>query len=167
MDFMNYIDRGGFIVYVLIGLNIIGMSIIIWKFLLLLIARTQREKIVETIFNFVNSNNERYTVESLHNAVEKEMSKLEFGLNTIKIIASISPLLGLLGTVIGVLQSFDSISKVGMGDPTVFSAGISMALITTVAGMAVAIPHFIAYNYFASLLNNIENYLEAQVIGKL
>jgi len=167
MEILTYIDRGGLIAYLLIGFNIVGFSIIVWKFFVLFIARLKQEEIVTRILKFVHCNNNTYSHKAFSNALQKELSKLEVGLNTIKIIATVSPLLGLLGTVLGVLDSFDSISKLGMGDPSVFSAGISMALITTVAGMVVAIPHFIAYNYFVSFLDKIENNLEAQVIGKL
>jgi biopolymer transport protein ExbB len=167
MELMTYIDRGGIIVYILIGLNIIGFSIIVWKFVVLLIARSKQNDIVENILDFTKENNEEFNIKSLDNILTKEMTKLELGLNTIQIIATISPLLGLLGTVIGVLHSFDSISKLGLGDPSIFSAGISIALITTVAGMIVAIPHFIAYNYFAGILEKIENNLESQVLKRL
>ena len=99
--------------------------------------------------------------------IDKQIKELEYGLNTIKIIASISPLIGLLGTVFGVLESFDAISKNGLGDPTIFSHGISIALITTVAGLLVAIPHYIGYNYFIGVLDNIEINLEDQVLSKI
>ena len=91
----------------------------------------------------------------IHSAVALKVNGIESGLNTIKIIASLSPLIGLLGTVIGILNSFDSISHLGLGDPTVFSSGISIALITTVAGLIVAIPHYIGYNYFIGSLDKI------------
>ena len=167
MEIMEYIQRGGPIIYVLIGLNIIGFSIILWKLIVLLIARSKQNEIVENILNFTNNSNEQFELKALDNVLAKEMSKLEYGLNTINIIAVISPLLGLLGTVIGVLQSFDSISKLGLGDPSIFSAGISIALITTVAGMIVAIPHFVAYNYFTGILDKIENNIESQVLKRL
>jgi len=167
MELMDYINRGGIIVYILIGLNIIGFSIILWKFLVLLIARAKRNDIVNNIVEFMKNNNEEFNIKSLDNKLRKEMAKLELGLNTIKIIATIAPLLGLLGTVIGVLQSFDSIAKLGLDNPSIFSAGISIALITTVAGMIVAIPHFIAYNYFVGALDKIENKLESNVLERL
>ena len=80
----------------------------------------------------------------------------ERGLSTIKIIASIAPLLGLLGTVVGVLNAFDKISQKGLNDPSIFANGISVALITTVAGLVVAIPHYIGYNYLIAMLDRIE-----------
>ena len=105
-----------------------------------------------------------YEVAQIQATVLLKVKKLEFGLNTVKIIASLSPLIGLLGTVIGILNSFDSISHLGLGDPTVFSSGISIALITTVAGLIVAIPHYIGYNYFVGSLDNLEVQLEKQIL---
>ncbi len=70
-------------------------------------------------------------------------------------IASISPLLGLSGTVLGMIRVFDVISKEGLGQADLLSAGISEALITTVTGLFIAIPTLVAYNYFSSLANDI------------
>ena len=95
-------------------------------------------------------------INTLEIQIEYEVKRLESGLTYIKNIASIAPLLGLLGTVYGVYQAFEAISKNGLGDPTVFSGGISIALITTIAGLIVAIPHHIAYNQFISIIDAIE-----------
>jgi len=164
---MQYVDRGGIIVTILIGLNILGFTIMLWKLIVLTIARFQKEKMVQGTLIFIKHNNQSFDKKSLQNALDIQIQKLEFGLSTIKIIASIAPLLGLLGTVVGVLTAFDAIAKQGLGDPSVFSGGISIALITTVAGLIVAIPHYIGYNYFASLLNSIELKLEKEVLERL
>ena len=166
-DIMHYVDRGGVIVYILIGLNIIGFSIMLWKFIVLSISRWRKEKIIDEILIFVHKYQHPTTQKAMQNAIDTQIKSMEFGLNTIKIIASIAPLLGLLGTVLGVLSAFDAISKQGLGDPTVFSSGISIALITTVAGLIVAIPHYIAYNYFINLLDKIEISLEKEVLERL
>ena len=84
-----------------------------------------------------------------------EMSILERGLEVIEIAASVSPLLGLLGTVIGMVEAFSVISKQGIGDPSIFSQSISKALITTVVGLIVAIPSYVAYLYFSKLVEDI------------
>lgn len=86
------------------------------------------------------------------------------GLNTVKIIAIISPLLGLLGTVIGILMAFTTISEQGLSDPSAFAGGISVALITTVGGLIVAIPHNIGYNYLIQLVDSIEITLELDIL---
>ena len=155
MDLMGYIDKGGAIVYILIFLNIIGFTLILWKFFTL----PRKNKIIENIKNNVNPN------KSINAQIEYEVQKLESGLTTIKNIASISPLLGLLGTVIGVFISFEEITAKGLGDPTIFSNGIGIALITTIAGIIVAIPHQIAYNHLISMIDNIELKAKKELVG--
>ncbi len=167
MDMIHYIDRGGIIVYILIGLNIIGFTIMLWKLIVLTMARNQKQKMVQKCINFINENSREFDKKSLQNSMDLQIQKLESGLGTVKIIASIAPLIGLLGTVVGVLTAFDAIAKHGLGDPSIFSGGISIALITTVAGLIVAIPHYIGYNYFIGLLDTIELKLEKEVLEKL
>lgn len=166
-ELLDYINRGGIIVYILIVLNIIGFSIMLWKFLVISIAKFRKESVAKRIVETIESSNNKYEEKTFQNALDKYVTGLESGLNTVKIIASIAPLIGLLGTVIGVLNSFDSISKVGLGDPTIFSTGISIALITTVAGLIVAIPHYIGYNYLIGFIDKLEHKIEERVISKL
>ena len=167
LNIMQYIDRGGIIVTILIGLNILGFAIMLWKLIILSLARNQKEKMVQNTLDFIKKNNQDFDKKSLQNALDMQIQKLESGLGTVKIIASIAPLLGLLGTVVGVLTAFDAIAKQGLGDPSIFSGGISIALITTVAGLIVAIPHYVGYNYFIGLLDTIELKLEKEVLEKL
>ncbi|MDX4049587.1 MotA/TolQ/ExbB proton channel family protein [Aliarcobacter skirrowii] len=146
MNLIEYIDKGGAIVYILIFLNIIGFTIIIWKFTTL----PQVNKIISKISQNLDLNG------SISAQIEYEIKKLESGLTIIKNIAIVAPLLGLLGTVIGIYTSFEDITQKGLGDPTIFSGGIAIALITTIAGIIVSIPHQIAYNHFISLVDKIE-----------
>jgi biopolymer transport protein ExbB len=81
--------------------------------------------------------------------------ELERFLNTLGTIASISPLLGLLGTVTGIIRAFNAVMLGGMGDPRMLAGGISEALITTAGGLAVAIPSFIAYRYLRGKVEGI------------
>lgn len=167
IDLLSYINRGGIIVYVLIFLNVIGFTIMFWKIIVLSFSKLKNQKNIDEIVAFVKSNNIDLKKESLENIISRKIKKLEFGLNTIKIIASIAPLIGLLGTVVGVLNSFDSITKSGLGDPSIFSNGISIALITTVAGLIVAIPHYIGYNYITGVLDSLELKLQKEVLKNL
>lgn len=167
IELMDYIHRGGPIVYVLIVLNIIGFSIMLWKLVIFIYAKRKQQIYVNEVLHSIKHTTSSYENNLFQNALLKQVNRLETGLNTIKIIASIAPLIGLLGTVIGVLNSFDSISKAGLGDPTVFSTGISIALITTVAGLIVAIPHYIGYNYLIGMLDNFEHKIEEKVIAQL
>ncbi len=148
MNLLEYIDKGGIIVYILIFLNIIGFTIIIWKFLTI----PRKKAMVEKIKDKINTTNTK----TLEVQIEYEVKRLEIGLTYIKNIASVAPLLGLLGTVYGVYKAFEVITQKGLGDPTIFSGGISIALITTIAGLIVAIPHHIAYNHFISIIDAIE-----------
>jgi len=81
--------------------------------------------------------------------------ELERFLNSLGTIASISPLLGLLGTVAGIIRAFNAVMLGGMGDPRMLAGGISEALITTAGGLAVAIPSFIAYRYLRGKVERI------------
>lgn len=165
MDLLSYIDRGGVIVYILIVLNIIGFSIMIWKMFVLFAFKKNTTKITQTITKELNIEDEKNT-HKIQSLLENQIKDLESGLNTVKIIASIAPLLGLLGTVVGILNAFDAISSAGLGDPTIFSSGISIALITTVTGLIVAIPHHIGYNYFISAIDKYEIKLQHEVYTK-
>lgn len=156
MDLISYIDKGGIIVYILIALNIIGLTIILWKFFTL----PRKNAMISKIKEKINSNS------SISAQIEYEVKKLESGLTIIKNIATIAPLLGLLGTVIGVYKSFEAITQNGLGDPTIFSNGIGIALITTIAGLIVAIPHQIAYNHFISMIDTIELKAKKELAGQ-
>ena len=85
-------------------------------------------------------------------------------LNTLGTIASISPLLGLLGTVIGMIKVFAAITTEGIGDPTVLANGISEALITTAAGLSVAIPTLMFYRYFLGRVEGFVVHMEQEAL---
>lgn len=98
---------------------------------------------------------------------EKQMaSRLERGLVLLEIVAVISPLLGLLGTVIGMVLVFDVISQFGAGHGQELSSGISQALISTIAGLVVAIPALIAHSIYTRKVDNLLLRIE-QAVGML
>jgi len=165
MDINTFLNNGGAIVYILIALNIVGFTLIILKIINILSMKKEQHLIVENISDKINEN---YNLEShISELIQVNTTKYEFGLNTIKTIATISPLIGLLGTVLGILLSFDTISKVGLDDPTLFSSNISLALITTVVGLIVAIPHFIFYNYYVGILNKNELEINNKILENI
>ena len=88
-------------------------------------------------------------VETMHATGRSQMGTLQRGLTVLEIIAGVSPLLGLLGTVLGMVTVFNAITAEGIGNPQVLSAGISQALVTTVAGLSVAIPALAAHSWFS------------------
>ena len=93
--------------------------------------------------------------ESIEESGRQVVSEMERYLNTLGTIASISPLLGLLGTVIGMIKVFSAITIAGVGNPTVLAGGISEALITTAAGLSVAIPSLMFHRYFESRVQRL------------
>ena len=103
--------------------------------------------------------------EALEEAGKKVVHQMGRYLNTLGTIASITPLIGLLGTVIGMIKVFTAITISGVGDPTVLSGGISEALITTAAGLSVGIPCLMLYRYFRSRINELTVILEEHALG--
>ncbi|MDP8213783.1 MAG: MotA/TolQ/ExbB proton channel family protein [Candidatus Euphemobacter frigidus] len=93
--------------------------------------------------------------EILQVAEKQAANRMERGLVLLEIVAVISPLLGLLGTVIGMVQVFDVISQIGAGHAQALSSGISQALISTIAGLVVAIPALIAYSVYTRKVDNL------------
>lgn len=92
-------------------------------------------------------------------------AELERYLNTLGTIAGIAPFLGLLGTVLGMIQMFSGLGTGGIGDPAVVARGIAQALITTAAGLVVAIPALMFYRYFRGRVNLILVEMEQQAIA--
>lgn len=115
--------------------------------------------------------NRRREREVIKDAVEDTgrhvVHELERFLNTLGTIAGITPLLGLLGTVIGMIEVFSAIMLHGVGDPAELAGGISQALITTAAGLTVAIPSYFFYRYFRGLVRAYVVEMEQQALELL
>ncbi len=103
----------------------------------------------------------------LDEAVLKEVPRLERSLRTIKILAAVAPLLGLLGTVVGMIETFQAITLFGTGDPQLMAGGISQALVTTALGLFVAIPLLLLHNVAAAKSRRLVHILEEQGAGLL
>ena len=91
--------------------------------------------------------------------------ELERYLNTLGSIAAVTPLLGLLGTVTGMIRTFSALTTGGAGDPAALAGGISEALITTAAGLKVAIPALIAYRYLRGRVDGLVVQMEKEAIA--
>jgi biopolymer transport protein ExbB len=102
--------------------------------------------------------------ESIEDTGRQVVVELERYLNTLGTIASITPLLGLLGTVIGMIKVFAAITSHGVGNPAVLAGGISEALITTAAGLSVAIPSLIFYRYFRGKVDELVIKMEEEAL---
>jgi len=113
----------------------------------------------------VNREHDREIVkEAIESTGRHVVPELERYLRTLGTIAAISPFLGLFGTVVGMIQMFSGISQHGVGDPTIVAGGISTALITTAAGLAVAIPSVMFYRYFRGRVSELVVEMEQQAI---
>ncbi len=113
----------------------------------------------------INRDHDREIVkESVEDAGRHIVPELDRFLNSLGTIASISPFLGLLGTVLGMIEMFAGISTHGVGDPAIVAGGIAQALITTAAGLGVAIPTVMFYRYFRARVNELLLDMEQQAI---
>lgn len=103
--------------------------------------------------------------EALNDVGRQVVADLELYLNTLGTIASVSPLLGLLGTVFGMIDIFTVIIDAGVGNPGILAGGISEALITTAAGLMVAIPSLMFHRYFNGLVNRYALDMEEEALN--
>ena len=171
--------QGGPIGMIIIGLGaitaILGILLIVRLFLIRMAVAGQKRKSQPSKSNALGrvmlayegvQNADADTVElKLDEAILQESPKLEFGLNFIKLIAGIAPLLGLLGTVTGIIHTFQAMMIYGAGDPQLMAGGISVALVTTMLGLIVAIPLLIIHSFAASLARGVQSTLEEQSAG--
>ena len=102
--------------------------------------------------------------DSIEEAGRLAIHQMERFLNTLGTIASITPLLGLLGTVVGMIEVFAAIQSHGVGDPEILAGGISKALITTASGLSIAIPSLIFHRYFHGKVDELVLKMEEQAI---
>jgi biopolymer transport protein ExbB len=123
----------------------------------MILCRRDKSSMASIIFEGIKNYNQGR--DAVKDAVEgigrQEAAKLERYVGVVGAVASISPLLGLLGTVTGMIKAFNVISVQGVGNPASLAEGISEALITTAAGLIVAIPAFVMYRYLTSKVDRL------------
>ena len=113
----------------------------------------------------INRSRERAVLkDSIEDTGRHVVHELERYLETLGTVAAVTPLLGLLGTVIGMVKVFTAITTHGVGNPTVLAGGIAEALITTAAGLTVAIPALIAYRYYRTRVDKLVVDMEKEAI---
>jgi biopolymer transport protein ExbB len=167
MRLIDFINAGGSITWILVAMNIVGLSLILWR---LFIFRDFKKRLDDEARALTSDLEKRFNTKALlekmdlvKDGISQRVHELEFGMTSIKVIATTAPLLGLLGTVIGIYEAFQVISATGLQDPGRFAAGISYALITTIVGLIVAIPHYIAHNYLSGELDAMEINMEKHI----
>ena len=173
--------NAGVIGFIIIGVGVIGIILGFFRLLMLTLVsvnvRSQLKSDKASKNNPLgrvlmvaesNPNADTETLElKLGEAILKETPSLESLLTLIKMIATIAPLGGLLGTVTGMIQVFQQITVYGAGDPTIMAGGISQALMTTVLGIVVAIPTIFMHTVVKSRSDNIIHILEEQATGMI
>jgi len=178
-DVRERISYGGTIGYIILGLlaigGIFGLLNIVRLFLEKMKVNGQKRKAQASKGNSLGrvmmaydgaKSRDAETVElKLDEAILKESPKFEFGLNLLKLFAGIAPLLGLLGTVTGMIKTFQAMMIYGTGDPQLMAGGISEALVTTMLGLIAAIPLLILHSFCSSLARSIQGTLEEQSAG--
>ena len=173
------INQGGIVGYCIIGLGIVGLLIALWRWIGLgsdsrkVTAQLKRDSAstdnpLGRVLAAYESNQQAdtETVElKLSEAALKEMPGLTKGLLFIKVISVVAPLMGLLGTVTGMIKTFQIITLYGAGDPKMMAGGISQALMTTVLGLVVAIPMVLIHTLVSGQSKRIINILHSQSAG--
>jgi biopolymer transport protein ExbB len=178
-DLRERITQGGIVGYVIISVGFLGLLIALERLLSLTLvnAKVSRQLKSKTAdpgnplgrVLKVHEENRDIDAESLElklgEAILREMPKLSRGVMIIKIIGVIAPLMGLLGTVTGMIKTFQAITLYGAGDPKLMAGGISQALVTTVLGLCVAIPMVLLHTIVAGRSKRITHVLQEQSAG--
>lgn len=176
------IRQGGGVGYVIILLGIAGLILAILQFLRLLDTRRRVSKQLKSVGEpndknplgrvlmagrGVDSEDAEGLELKLDEAVMREVPALQRGQGIIKLLSAVAPLLGLLGTVIGMIATFQAITLFGTGDPKLMAGGISQALVTTVLGLVVAIPLLFLHSLLSARSRSVIQVLEEQSAGLL
>ncbi len=168
-DALDYLSQGGYVIYPLLGISVWMWFLIIRKLRVLSFWRKQR--------GTVSQKGERYAITEefeagktgwaetdkrlLHALIQKRQDDLERHVQTIFVLAAVAPLLGLLGTVTGMISTFEAISRFGTANTRALAAGISEALITTQMGLVVAIPGLFMGHVIRRRIDDIQNRMES------
>ncbi|OUS18179.1 energy transducer TonB [Gammaproteobacteria bacterium 50_400_T64] len=173
-------QQGGLVGYVITGLGAIALVLALWRAVVLrgVFAGVRRQLKQGAEYSLDNPLGRVLSVADahagldpesmelkLHEAILKERPSIEVALNLLKIIAMIAPLMGLLGTVTGMIVVFQQITIFGAGDPKLMAGGISQALVTTVLGLLVAIPTLLLHTWVNGYARRILHVLEEQSAG--
>jgi biopolymer transport protein ExbB len=175
-DLAARLRQGGYIGYLILGLGALGVVIVLLRLLDLEVVRARVRR--QAGSDQVRSNNPLGRLRAvaaqvahpslealglrLDETVAAEARRLHLGLTTLTVLAAVAPLLGLLGTVTGMIETFQAISLFGTGDPKVMSGGISQALVITQLGLAVAIPLMLLQSFLNGRANGVVQLLDKE-----
>ncbi len=177
---MQRINQGGMVGYIILALGAIGLLIALFRFFYLSLVSGKIKRQIRQLDKPVDTNpigrialvyrdnqdkplNEREV--ALQEAMIKEAPAVERYNGLIKLLAAVTPLLGLLGTVIGMIITFQTITLFGTSDPKLMAGGISTALVTTVLGLSMAVPLLFAHTFIVAKSRRILDVIEHQSVG--
>ncbi len=180
-DIQERVEQGGAVGYVILGIGLIGLLIALERFVTLFLIGSKVNRQLKTdtsssdnplgrvmLVQDKNPSDDIETLElKLSESILKEVPVLTSRLTFIKIISVVAPLIGLLGTVTGMINTFQAITLFGTGDPKLMAGGISQALVTTVLGLVVAIPMVFISTLLNTRSRGIINVLQQQSAGIL
>ena len=178
-DTRERIEQGGIVGYIILSIGAIGLLIALIRLVNLVAIGARVKKQLKSdkassdnplgrVMQVKDDNPELDTEAlelKLSESILRELPKLSSMLTLIKIISVVAPLIGLLGTVTGMINTFQAITLFGTGDPKLMAGGISQALVTTVLGLVVAIPMTFIFAYLNSRSKNIINILQQESTG--
>ncbi|TDQ39883.1 outer membrane transport energization protein ExbB [Thiopseudomonas denitrificans] len=181
--FIDRVHQGGLVGYVIMVLGVLGLLLAVWRMaeLQLVIgsigkqmrnlSSPQGNNPLGRVLGVLGPNPQVTDLETLElkldEAVMQEVPRLERGQGLLKLIAAVAPLLGLLGTVTGMIITFQAITQSGGGDSRLMADGISQALVTTVQGLVVAIPMLFLHSIVLARSKGVIQLLEQQCVGLL
>lgn len=196
----RFIRAGGSVMIPLLFLPIWAIVIIFFKFIQFTIQKVNHQRLLKKVIPFIekgdkealislvnkdkskiasiikrcideSQKNQKETAERISlEFLNSEIHRLNSHLNTLGVIAAVAPLLGLLGTVTGMIKLFEVITRYGTTDPKLLAGGISEALITTETGLIIAIPILLIHNFLRNIKNNIASTLQnifVKIINRL
>jgi biopolymer transport protein ExbB len=195
-QFFRFMDDGGWVLYVLLGISVLALTLIIVKLIqfwllrifsagfvepalrawhdgrakealgILSAARNPVARVIEAALqgSAATGNDEELVKDEITRVAGLQLDNLRTGLRSLALIANISPLIGLLGTVLGMIDAFKALQSAGNRvDPSILSGGIWVALLTTAAGLIIAIPAAAAHNWMEGLVYRVQRAMEDAV----
>lgn len=178
-DLRGRIEQGGVIGYLIIGLGLVALAMAIYRLFSLTVTNRKIQRQLHQLDEpgdnplgrvlAVYKSGSNWRTENLElkltEAVLRELPGVSRGLGFLKIVAAVAPLMGLLGTVTGMIITFQAITLFGAGDPKLMAGGISQALVTTVLGLTVAIPTLLLHQLVQTRSKRISELLEQEAVA--
>ena len=192
-SFGEHIKKGGFVIWPLLGVGLVAAVLAVWKLVALIRVKVSADEEIAAILEKVKTDDiataealtkqlpyplsalmteavahadapRDHLEEIMHEHVLSTLPKLESHLGTLAVLGGVAPLLGLLGTVTGMIHTFQLVTLFGSGDAKLLSGGISEALVTTEFGLAIAIPVLLVHSFLARRSNGVIGALEQTAV---